>query len=255
MDYNYFTETALDDNILGHSRFMKSVINNEYDYIKKILHKLSIADLQEVLNLRDAYGNDPLMLAIQNEHFKLAKYFLEKFPSIIDFETMDNMEDTALFMAIKKNNKDLVKDLVSNGASLTTQDANGNNALAVAVYYNASMDIIEYLILYGANPRARNFANESAANLFDNYRLGDDSDIDFATFIQNLKTERDLAVRQIVVEKGHGRMIKDYLGFKSRKRVTKSVKKSRKRVTKSVKKSRKRITKSVKKSRKRVTKK
>jgi hypothetical protein len=92
------------------------------------------------------------------------------------------------------------------------------------------MDIIEFLILYGANPRSRNFANESAANLFDNYRLGDDSDIDFATFIQDLKTQRDLAVTQIVVEKGHGRMIKGYLGFKSRKR--KSVKKSRKRVAK-----------------------
>ena len=74
----------------------------------------------------------------------------------------------------------------------------------------------------------------NARYLFDTYRYEDDSDVDFSIFIQNLKTERDLAVRQLVVQKEHGIMIKEYLGFKSKsKRVSRkrSAKKSRKRVS------------------------
>ena len=236
---DYFTEIALDDNILGQTGFMKSIINNEYNFITKILDKLLKEDikedLKEIFNLQDSYGNNPLMIAIENENLKIVKYFLEKFGNIINLETNNNLEDTALFIALKKNNEYLVKELVLEGSKLETLDVNGNTALFVAINYS-SIDIIKFLILYGANTRpVNNYLNESPQFIFDIYRFGDDSEINFATLIENIRTERDIEIGKLLVEKEHRRIIKSFIdaGLKKRQTKKKSVNvKSKKRQTK-----------------------
>lgn len=83
-----------------------------------------------ILNLKNAAGHTPFMLAVINGFVELATFLLKD--EMSDPNYKDDKGDTPLHWAVLLKNSLLVKFLLNNGADLTIKNNNGNNPIMIA---------------------------------------------------------------------------------------------------------------------------
>lgn len=206
--------------MLGNTSFMQSVLKNDLEYIKSILEKLSVEDLRNILNMTNDYGENVLIMAISQKKDKLSKYFLNNFGSLINLDQSNIDGETALSIAIKNNNKEIVKELIYLGANLEIVDMHGNTPLLSAIYFsNVDLEIVKLLIINGANTKAKNeSADMTAAEMFN----GEYPDLNFNNFVKQIYIERNMAINRLISEKGPEKIIKKFLDSGKKKKKRKS---------------------------------
>lgn len=131
-------------------------------------------------NLPNNFGPNPLALAIETKHPKIALFLLKKdatpniqaftlsaqnnYLEIIKFfveekkfpiDTQNEKGETALICASQKGSLNVVKFLLEQNANPNIQEHLGNSALLFAVQ-NRSIDIVKILLLKNADPNISN---------------------------------------------------------------------------------------------------
>ncbi|KAH0627874.1 hypothetical protein JD844_008417 [Phrynosoma platyrhinos] len=124
----------------GHSALHLAAKNSHPDCIKRLLQaKSGCGCLQVVqllcehkcpINIKDADGNIPLLLAVQNGHTEVGKYLLEHGA---DINSRDKNGRTALMLACEAGNLSIVEVLIQKGADVNLADALGHNALHYSI--------------------------------------------------------------------------------------------------------------------------
>ena len=108
------------------------------------------------INFRDEEGRTPLMIAAFNNSYEVVLELLKRKTN--DVNAQSDEGKTALMFASQTGFVDVVRLLLSNGASIEVKDIKGNTALIYAVSSN-QIPATEELLKWGAN------VNASAKNL------------------------------------------------------------------------------------------
>jgi len=106
-------------------------------------------------NVKNNYGETPIMLAAKNNDIVLVKLLVSKGVSI---NSKDGKGNPVLTEAVNKNNPEFVRYLLENGASVNVKDMWMNKektALMIAIENYANMDIIELMVAKGADLNAK----------------------------------------------------------------------------------------------------
>jgi hypothetical protein len=91
---------------------------------------------------------------------------------------IDEMEKTALILAVECNNPVIVSALLTGGAKVNTRDLNGKSALLVASTIG-NVDIVQMLLAKGADPNSKSYdgmtplITASCKPVFDNAKYDD----------------------------------------------------------------------------------
>jgi len=112
-------------NEMNLSWFIQCVRSNN---INSIILLLNDGFNREKLN---SFG-DSLFISYKNKHLNLFKYLL----GIFDINIRDRYGNTLLMEAIKKNDSEIVKLLINNGANVNINDSNGISAFNLAALRN-----------------------------------------------------------------------------------------------------------------------
>lgn len=118
----------------------------EYLPEEKIIEYLkSCVPEDEIYNCEDEEGNGWLHFYSGKEYSNLQDYILEEWPVIVHMENIHN--ETAIYYAIRNNNLELIKKIVSVHESVLTQlDINGRSPLFVSFVSRwCSVKICEFL--------------------------------------------------------------------------------------------------------------
>ena len=114
------------------------------------------------INFQDENGMTIIMHALINEENKLnandIKKLLMQNRSKIDYNIVDNNNQTLLMFAAAFGDKEIINEIVKYGNGIDKTDNNGQTALHWAVQYN-KYDSVEELIRLNANPSIKD--NES----------------------------------------------------------------------------------------------
>lgn len=105
-----------------------------------------------------------LMQAVCNNKLQIAQHLINIGANI---HSKDSMGVTALHMAVENDCNEMAKMLLDNGALVNDTDMYGNTPLHRAGHQN--IEIIQLLMLYGANPDIANNYNITAMNCFEAY--------------------------------------------------------------------------------------
>ena len=114
----------------------------------------NVAEVQKAIangrniNQRNNLGRTPLISAIGNKSFEVAKLLVE---SGTDIDIRDIFGNPAILYAIEKKSIDIVKLLIENGADINIQTYGGNSTLLMAAVSTKSLDMVKLLIENGAN--------------------------------------------------------------------------------------------------------
>ncbi len=115
---------------------------------------------KDTLNAIDASGITPLMVAcLANQNN--AVFFLLDHDAEVNVKTELG---TALVIAAKQNNLELVQALVVSEAKLNEQANDGNTALMFAVM-NQNFEMAQFLLRAGANKNTSNLKGETALSI------------------------------------------------------------------------------------------
>lgn len=104
------------------------------------------------INKRDKKGNTPLMLAIRNEDRPLVKSLLD---NGADTEIPNAERETPLMVAVNIGNKDIISYLLDARADINARDKEGHTALMFASANPNLMNIVDILVKNGADVNAR----------------------------------------------------------------------------------------------------
>ncbi|WP_300567575.1 ankyrin repeat domain-containing protein [Flavobacterium sp.] len=130
----------------------------------------------DIINMPNADGNSPLILACYKGNVEVAKFLIQNVKDI-NFTTPMG---TALMAATVKKNTEIVKLLLDNKANPNVTDANGSTALIYAAIFK-SYEIAELLVKYKGDDMHKDNRGNSA---FDYAILANDDKL-----IQILKTK------------------------------------------------------------------
>ena len=107
------------------------------------------------INFQDENGMTIIMHALINEENKLnandIKKLLMQNRNKIDYNIVDNNNQTLLMYAVSFGDKEIINEIVKYGNGIDKTDNNGQTALHWAVWYN-KYDSVEELIRLNANP-------------------------------------------------------------------------------------------------------
>ena len=110
------------------------------------------------INFQDENGMTIIMHALINEENKLnandIKKLLMQNRNKIDYNIVDNNNQTLLMYAVSFGDKEIINEIVKYGNGIDKTDNNGQTALHWAVWYN-KYDSVEELIRLNANPNIK----------------------------------------------------------------------------------------------------
>lgn len=88
------------------------------------------------INGKNVYGQTPLHLAVSEEHYDLAKLFIEN-SALVNIQ--DKQGNTPLHLAMARGNTEIAKLLQDNGADITIQNSNGKTPADLAQQHNEQL--------------------------------------------------------------------------------------------------------------------
>ena len=112
-------------------------------------------------------GLDGRTLAIHTAVYGRHGVFLYLISKGADLESCDKIGYTPLHAAVSAKKNEIVKELLKNGVNVNCKDNNGNSPLLHASHL--SVDIIELLLEYGADPTLKNKFGSCAYDVFGAY--------------------------------------------------------------------------------------
>lgn len=124
---------------------MVAVAKGQRDRVEQLL--LSIEDI----NAQDEFGKTALIIAIENNHDKLATFLLEK-KADVNIEDKDSM--TALLLAAKGGHNQLAAKILLKGANINHQNKKGETALILAAQ-SGHDEVVRCLLLNRANTKLK----------------------------------------------------------------------------------------------------
>jgi len=151
-----------------------NVFPNDFDLYTAVNRNHSSALIQLLIQNGAAPNGEILLLAMEKQRFDLAKQFIETGADVnYQYPLARSYADgmTPLLYASKWNDTELVKLLVKKGAKINTAAKDGNTALSLA-RKNENNDIVNFLLENGAVEQ-RNYAatppqNSGITGVFDN---------------------------------------------------------------------------------------
>ena len=146
------------NNLFGDKSLMyKNIINKNSEYIIKALkHYFPI---NEVI-LDEKTGDYFIHLIIKYNIFNVIK----KYDNIIDVNLENNQKETPIFLAVNKNDINIVKELVCKGADIKKRNKADMSPLMVCCKNNYQ-SIAEYLIKKGADVNEKNILGDTPVKL------------------------------------------------------------------------------------------
>ncbi len=124
---------------------MVAVAKGQRDRVEQLL--LSIEDI----NAQDEFGKTALIIAIENNHDKLATFLLEK---QADINIEDKYAMTALLLAAKGGHNQLAAKILLKGANINHQNKKGETALILAAR-GGHDEVVRCLLLNRANTKLK----------------------------------------------------------------------------------------------------
>ena len=135
----------------------KNIINKNCEYIIKALkHYFPINELI----LDEKTGDYFIHLIIKNNIFNV----LKKYDNVIDVNLENNQKETPLFLAVNKNDINIVRDLLSKGADIKKRNKSDMSPLMYCCKYNYQA-IAEFLIKKGADVNEKNILGDTPVKL------------------------------------------------------------------------------------------
>lgn len=124
---------------------MIAVAKGQRDRVEQLL--LNIEDI----NAQDEFGKTALIIAIENNHDKLATFLLEK---QADINIEDKYAMTALLLAAKGGHNQLATKILLKGANINHQNKKGETALILAAK-SGHDEVVRCLLLNRANTKLK----------------------------------------------------------------------------------------------------
>jgi len=139
--------------------FSKGINFNEKQYNRTALQLASFYGFESIvkyligktddINDKDNfYRTTPLFIALRRRNFKIALILLEN--DKINIDEKDNNGNTALVLAVKCGNLELVKSLIKYGANINVKSNNGKPLLSIATNNN-NIEIVKFLVKSGVD--------------------------------------------------------------------------------------------------------
>ena len=147
------------NNLFGNNKLMmyKNIINKNYEYIIKALkHYFPI---NEVI-LNEKTGDYFIHLIIKYNIFNVIK----KYDNIINVNLENKLKETPLFLAVNKNDINIVKELICKGADFKKRNKGDMSPLMLCCKNNFQ-NIAEYLIKKGADVNEKNILGDTPVKL------------------------------------------------------------------------------------------
>lgn len=138
-------------------------------------------------NVKDAIGNTMLLFLLEQEWFKPGNGLFEIANELIAKSNIDEAAsdgNTALILAARKGNVDLVAEILKKKPSLDVKNSSGNTALHEAV----NPVITKLLLDAGANPNIKNNSGDTPLSV----KLKDRSFLTAIELIKSKKTDIDI---------------------------------------------------------------
>lgn len=196
--FNYFLEKGVDPSQVddeGNTALLKSTYRNNAEVVKLFL------DYETDINRKNLKGETALTNAVRFNDLEIAQLLVDKGATIdvsdqegndlgyqlvdayrgdiadfaerltfliekgYDVSTINKDGSTLLHSAVKKNDRDLLKYLVSHGLEVNALDANGQSALHLAAMQGNDVEILKYLLEAGADKKVLTSFDESAYDL------------------------------------------------------------------------------------------
>jgi ankyrin repeat protein len=126
-----------------------------------VLHKADINRYGSVMVYGDvnvSVTTTALILAVQNSHYDMISFLLER---EVDVDSSDLYYDTALHHAVKQNNIEIAKLLISKNSYLNQQNKKGYTPLIMAVF-KRQLAMVELLVQAGSDVSVRCLDYKSA---------------------------------------------------------------------------------------------
>jgi len=112
------------------------------------------------VNAQNANGDTPLILCARTEHYEYAKSLID---AKADIFKMNQAGENALRIALSKGYKAV--DNIVLPSNVNQSDDNSNSVLMTAVSLKAPADVLKLILSKGADPNARNKAQDSALHI------------------------------------------------------------------------------------------
>lgn len=176
----------------GETALTYALKNSDDKLIKVLIEKADI-------NKRDEQGYAPLHLALKKEKDEIFKLLLEKGADVnVPGRANKKVGDqTVLYVAVARNDEDLVRDLLKRGADPNKADSDGALPLVDAVMNpRLNIEIIKMLIEKGADVNKQETVSQANALIF------------LATNTQASKDARTEAAK-LLLAKGADKSLKD----------------------------------------------
>jgi len=153
--------------------YSKGIDLNEKQYHRTAISLASFHGFEDILrylidkvdNINDKdnfYRTTPLFIALRKKNFKIVPILLEN--NSITIDEKDNNGNTALVLAVKYKNLELVKSLIQYGATINVKSNNGKPLLSIATANN-SIEIVKYLIQSGIDLNMLDSNGDSALSI------------------------------------------------------------------------------------------
>lgn len=112
------------------------------------------------VNAQNANGDTPLILCARTEHYEYAKSLID---AQADIFKMNQAGENALRIALSKGYKAV--DNIVLPSNVNQSDDNSNSVLMTAVSLKTPADVLKLILSKGADPNARNKAQDSALHI------------------------------------------------------------------------------------------
>ncbi len=107
----------------------------------------------EIKNCQNDNGNTALMLAVKNNNSDIIQLLIN---NNVDCNIRNNDGNNALMLAVKNDNSDIIQLLINNNVDCNIRNNDGNTALMLAVK-NDNLDTVKKLLAAGSNPNIPNY--------------------------------------------------------------------------------------------------
>lgn len=138
------------------------IVNDRFDFHRnfflEVIKKNDIKTLEDIIefskniDIQDCLCNTPMELAINQDHYYMVKFLIEKGS---DINAKNDYGETPLHNAIWKSNFEIIKYLVEKGADINAKDNYGDTPLNYAIWHS-NFEIVKYLVEHGADVNHRN---------------------------------------------------------------------------------------------------